>query len=371
MSLTSRDRIRWALAFERPDALPVHESPWPQTLAAWREQGLGPDADPADVFGWDLESMYLDTSPRFPQRVLGREGNRITYEDRYGYTLTKEEGVASTIRFHSHVTKDRGAWPEVKRRLVLSEDPDAPARIDEASYFGHFAPYPSWHEARNLFDRIRARERYLLFTAYGPWEATWRHRGLTELLLDTAEDPEWVQEMAEAYTTLLLDVLARSLAEGMRPDGVFLCEDLGMKTGPLMAPAGWRKILKPSLQRIGAFLEDEGIRFWLHTDGNVMSLLDDLVDCGVRVLNPLEVRAGMDIHAVRKRFGKRLACFGNLDAQAMSGPIEVLQKELRLKVPLAREGGFILHSDHSCPPAVTLDRYRWILDEARRTFHAP
>lgn len=363
--MTSRERVQAAVAFEPPDALPVHESPWEQTLARWREEGLRED-DPADVFGWDIEMMYIDPSPRFPMKVLERKDGMITYEDRFGYTCCKEDGISSTMHFVSHLNTGPEAWANMKSRFCL--DPEAPARIDDRSYFGHFDPYPSWEEARAKYDRMRAHGRYILFMVYGPWEAMWRHRGMTDLLLDVALQPDWVIEMAETYQGLVIDVLRRCIDLGIQPDGVFAADDLGSTHGPLMSPAMWGELFKPQLERMGAFLREHGIAYWMHSDGAIMSLLDDLVDVGVQVLNPLEVKAGMDAPAIRERYGKRLAMYGNLAATTLAGPETALTTSLERLVPLAREGGYILHTDHSCPPDVSLERYRWMLQKAQSIF---
>jgi len=366
-----RQRIKSALAFERPDSLPCHETPWEQTLAAWRAQGLPDDVSIEDHFGFDLSFMFLDTSPRFEQKILKRDGGMITYEDRFGYTLEKAEGISSTIDFQEHRTASPEAWDAIKPRFVLDTDPAEPARVDDTSYFGHFAPYPTWDEARRKYDRLREKGRYMLFMFYGPWEATWRHRGMENLLFDTAEDPEWVRDMADTYQDLVVAVLARCLDEGLRPDGIFAADDLGMTTGPLIAPRSWRALFKPAVARLGSFVRKEGIDFWMHSDGAIEPLIDDLVDCGVQVLNPLEVKAGMDTVGLRKRYGRNLSFFGNIGAAAMAGPQSVIEEELERKIPLAREGGFIMHSDHSCPPDVSLERYTWILERARAIFARP
>lgn len=86
------------------------------------------------------------------------------------------------------------------------------------------------------------------------------------------------------------------------------------------------------------------------------------------MLNPLEAKAGMDVVELRKRYGSRLAFYGNIDATKMAGPREVIESELRRKIPMARNGGYVFHSDHSCPPDVTLERYQWILNTARAIF---
>lgn len=366
--MTHRERIKAALRFERPDELPCNESPWEQTLAAWRRQGLPADVSLVDYFDFDICMMYLDTSPRFEQKIIDRRGGQITYEDRFGYTLTKADGIASTIHFREHKTTDRAAWEQIRPRFALSADPAATARIDDASYFGHFAAYPTWDEVVAKYRRLQATGRYMLLMFYGPWEATWRHRGMQALLLDVALDPDWVREMAETYQELVLAVLGRCIDLGMKPDGVLAADDLGSSTGPLMSPASWRRIFQPAVARLGEFLRQHGVDFWIHSDGAMAPLIDDLLDCGMQVLNPLEAKAGMDVVALRERYGRRLAFYGNIDATKMSGPLAALETELRRKVPVARDGGYILHSDHSVPPQVTFERYRWLVKTAREVF---
>jgi RimK family alpha-L-glutamate ligase len=71
----------------------------------------------------------------------------------------------------------------------------------------------------------------------------------------------------------------------MRPDGFFMFEDLGWRQSMLISPDQWRTFLKPAVAQLGQFLREEGIDFWVHSDGAVIPVIPDLIDCGVRVLN--------------------------------------------------------------------------------------
>jgi len=362
-----RQRVNAAIAFEPPDQLPCAESFWDGTIDQWQREGM-PRVDPADYFDLDLADMSLDASPRLDLEILDRSGGMITYRDRFGYTVRKQDGISASMEFSDHVTTDHEAWDRIKPRFALSPDPDEPARIDDASYFAHFDAYPSWDEAAAKYRRLRETNRYLLFNAYGPWEATWRHRGMDKLLMDIALEPDWVREMADTYVDLVVAILDRCLGLGMKPDGMFLIEDLGSTRSLLFSPASWRATLGPAFGRLGEFLGRHGIHFWMHSCGAVGPILDDLVERGLNVLNPLQVAAGMDAVELRTRFGRRLAFFGNIDVHKMTGPEGPIYDELRRKVPLAREGGFIFHSDHSVPPTVSLARYEWLLRTARELF---
>ena len=366
-SMNHRERINAAVAFESPDRLPASESFWDGTIDQWKTEGM-PDVDPLDYFDFDLCHMSLDASPRFEQEVLHRADGMITYRDRFGYTVRKQDGRSGSMEFSDHVTTDRDAWATIKPRFALSLDPNEPARIDDTSYFAHFDPYPSWTEAVAKYQRLRAANRYMLFDFYGPWEATWRHRGMDRLLLDVALDPDWLREMADTYVDLVLAILGRCLELGMKPDGVFLIEDLGSTRSLLFSPASWRATLGPAFGRLGAFLGSHGIHFWMHSCGAIHPIIDDLVERGLNVLNPLQVAARMDAVDLRKRYEKRLAFFGNIDVHKMTGPTDAIEAELRRVVPLARQGGYIFQSDHSVPPTVSFERYSWILKTARDLF---
>jgi uroporphyrinogen decarboxylase len=367
-SARSRRRVADAVRFRPPDRLPCNESLWPDTLESWYTQGLPAGADPADYFDWDIAAMSLDCSPRFDQRVLSIDEPWYTYQDRWGYTATKKRGKASSVHFFDHKTKDRAAWAAHKHRWRLSADPAEPARIDSTSYFEHFEPYPTWAEARQKYLDIYARGRYLLFAAYGPWEATWRHCGYQELLMHTALDPVWVGDMAETHVELTIAVLRRCLQLGMKPDGFLMVEDLAETKGMLFSPASWRSIFKPAVVELGRFLEESGIDFWMHCCGFAEAVFPDLIGAGLQVMNPLQANTGLDVVTLRKKYGSALAFYGNISAVNMSGPREVLAAEIERKIPAARQGGYIFHSDHSLPPDVHFQRYRWVLDTARSCF---
>ena len=363
-----RQRIKAAVNFEKPDQLPCNESPWPDTLALWHSQGLPENIQPEDTFGWDLCSMSLDCSPRFEQKVLSRDNPWYTYQDRWGYTATKKMNQASSVHFFDHKTDSREKWDSHKHRWKFSSDPDEQARIDSASYFEHFDAYPSWQEVLVKYNEIYSQGRYMLFNVYGPWEANWRHCGYEELLMNTALDPSWVTEMAEYHTELVINVMEKSLKMGMKPDGLFLIDDLGGTRGMLFSPDSWRVIFKPSYIRLGDFLTAHNIDFWMHSCGNAELVFPDLIEAGVRVMNPLQASAGLDVVELRKKYGTDLAFYGNISEVKMTGPLDELEEEIRSKVAIAKKGGYIFHSDHSIPPDVDLERYRWILKTARKCF---
>ena len=362
--MNSRQRVKASINFEIPDRIACNDNIWPDTLANWRQQGMSENVSIEDYFQYDISSMFIDCSPRYEQKILDKDGVWYVYQDRYGYSAKKKYGKSSSMHFFDHKTKDKNIWQST-RNLWLLDKQDA-ARIDKASIFEHFDPYPTWNQAFEQYKQIYATGRYMHFVSYGPWEATWRHCGYESLLVNLALEPEWVKEMADTHIDLLISVIKYCLELGMKPDGFFVVEDIAQSKNLLMSPAIWRSVLKPGLKKLGDFLEEYGIDFWMHCCGNIEPLISELIDCNIKVLNPLQVSAGLDALEIRKKFGKKLALYGNIPVASMSGNLQKLEDEIRTKVSLAKLGGYIYHSDHSISPDIDLEQYRWILDTVRK-----
>ncbi len=118
-------------------------------------------------------------------------------------------------------------------------------------------------------------------------------RGFDQLMLDFAEEPPELQ--------LLIDtVLAHNLREleailsGAQGDMLYFGDDLGMQAGLAISPARWRRYLKPCYAALYGRCHEAGFSVYMHTDGHIVEIIPDLVDCGVNVINP-QVRAnGLD-----------------------------------------------------------------------------
>jgi hypothetical protein len=116
-------------------------------------------------------------------------------------------------------------------------------------------------------------------------------RGFEELMVDFAEEPPELQ--------LLIDtVLAYNLRQGRiklgdlgdEPQIVYFGDDLGMQNSLPVSPAKWRRYLKPCFCTIYRPFREAGHYVYMHTDGHIVEIIPDLIDCGVNVVNP-QVRA--------------------------------------------------------------------------------
>ena len=116
-------------------------------------------------------------------------------------------------------------------------------------------------------------------------------------------------------------------------------------------------------------MQENGIAFWMHCCGNAEPVFEDLIACGVEVMQPLEAKSGLDVRELRKQYGERLTFWGNINVITMAdGSDEEIEAEIRTKVTPFREagGGYIYHSDHSVPPTVSLERFKRVLDWVKK-----
>jgi uroporphyrinogen decarboxylase len=97
-----------------------------------------------------------------------------------------------------------------------------------------------------------------------------------------------------------------------------------------------------------------------------MPLIPDIVETGIDALNPLEIKAGMDIKALKRDYGKRLVLHGGTNAAIWHKHDEILA-EIERNVPILNEGGgYIFASDHSIPNSVSLETFRDIIAKVKQ-----
>jgi len=120
------------------------------------------------------------------------------------------------------------------------------------------------------------------------------------------------------------------------------------------------------MKRAVDWAHSKGIYTRLHSCGNVMPFVDDFVEIGIDCLNPLEVKAGMDPLALKKKHGDKLVLNGGLNA-AIWGDFDKFEAEMRRLVPeLKKNGGYIFSSDHSVPSSVSLETFRKTVELAKK-----
>ena len=138
--------------------------------------------------------------------------------------------------------------------------------------------------------------------------------------------------------------------------------------GTFVSPKVYRKYVFPWYAKIGQVLENAGIPFIFHSDGNFMAVFNDLADCGVKAIHPIEPQA-MDIVAVKKEYGNRFCIFGNIDLDytLTRGTPEEVDALVKKKIKeLAPGGGYGLSASNSIPDYVKPENFKAMVIAAKK-----
>jgi uroporphyrinogen decarboxylase len=182
--------------------------------------------------------------------------------------------------------------------------------------------------------------------------------GFENLLMAFAAEPDLVKALVELSVDVNLE-LAKGVAR-RGADFVFTGDDYASHQGPFVSPGMFREFLYPGLKRLVVGLKKLGLPIIKHTDGNILPLLDMIVDSGIDCLDPIEPAAGMDIGAIKRQYGDRIALKGNVDcAQTLTFGSErqVVEETKEVIRQAAAGGGLILSSSNSIHSGVKPGNY--------------
>lgn len=191
-------------------------------------------------------------------------------------------------------------------------------------------------------------------------------RGTTQFLMDMVENPRLVHELIEVALSYDLRAMQRMVAAGC--DVVVFGDDYADKNSTLMSPRHFRKFILPGLKRCVDAAHEAGAYVVKHTDGNIMGIIDMIVDTGIDALNPIEPQAGMDIRLIKREYGDRIAIIGNIDCGYLlcQAPVEEVRRVTRETIETAKPGGgFMLSSSNSIHSSVRPESFMAMVETLR------
>jgi len=381
--MPNRERFRALCLGERPGEVPIYDwfnKYWSETPAEWVKKGAPKELLTASGFNayFQLDNIrstqeivcgvnradlkedptqqgpghYLITPPVVPpfERKTIREDERHRWEITFGgqtVEVSKEHPLRMPM-YVDHPVKDRASWNEYKKRL----DPDTPARWPK-----------DWE---GYVRRLNGQDVPTLVLFSGFFGVLREWCGLERLLYWFYDDPALVEEMMDQVLYLDMGVAKRALKD-LRVDFIRFWEDMAYKSGPLISPQMVRKFMAPRYKQMADFFHSQGVDI-LHvdSDGNVDELIPIWLELGINFPWPLEVAAGMDGVALRKKYGKSLILGGHIDKRAFLKGKEALKAEVMAKVPyLCQTGGFFPGLDHAVPPDVPFENFKYFINLLR------
>jgi len=190
--------------------------------------------------------------------------------------------------------------------------------------------------------------------------------GMQGLIMAIVREPELVKSLVEMSVTVNLELAKEVVARGVKI--VYTGDDYAYNKGPLMSPKHFRELFYPGLCRVMQGYKELGLYVIKHTDGNIWSLIDMIIDSGIDCLDPIDPQAGMDLGEVKEKYGRLVALKGNVDCSQLmtfgtpDEVIEATKDALRKGMP---GGGFILSSSNSIHSGVKPENYTAMLQTLR------
>jgi len=357
--MNSRERVLASLSHQEPDRVPIQASFTPEFAWRLREHlGLhsqggdnphgGAEHDLEKILGLDIiqysvgiaNSYYLKEEEEYVCE-WGIKWKRVPYTTPFGV------GHYTEIATHPLATDE----------ALVSYSPPSPHREEL------YAPL------RTILNEFGKTHFILGVTVCTVFEGAWYLRGMDRLLMDMVTDEEKANAVLDIPFYFHLEAARRLTAMGV--DGIWLGDDVGTQRGMLLSPELWRRYLKPRLATICREVKNINphVHIAYHSDGNIYPIIDELIEIGIDILNPVQPRA-MDPAFLKKRYGKNLSFWGTIDEQhtlPFGTPQEVQREVLERLSVMGRDGGFIVAPTHHVQLDTPLENFFAFLETARNS----
>jgi uroporphyrinogen decarboxylase len=349
-ALTSQQRVQRMFERRDHDRVPRFDHYWPETIRRWQGEGLAGNEHAV----WELlQADYCGCCWCWPEVFPGQEHiveqdeQTKVVRDGHGKLLRHWKNKSGTPEHLGFGCETRQVWEEAYRDRLIQNG----VQLDLC-------------DVQRAYRKGREAERWCFLACVEPFEETRALMGDEIALMAMADDPEWVRDVAQTFTDVVILHCDSMMATGIEPDGLWVYGDMAFNHSTVCSPQTYRELIWPEHQRLAQWAHRRGMKCIYHTDGNVQDVIDLYIDAGIDCLQPLEAKAGMDIRALYPRFGDRMAFFGNIDAVIMStNDRDQIETEIRSKLDAGMvTRGYAYHSDHSVPPGVSWPTYQFIID---------
>jgi uroporphyrinogen decarboxylase len=363
MAMKHRERVLTALKHAEPDRCPMQISFTPEFAARLeadlqiRGQGIHNPHGGGNTYELEraLDEDMLLTSVGWVNGYY-QEGYQDVeqYQDEWGVTWR-------TIEY------------QTRFGLGKYTEPFGHPLADEAAIDSYLPPNPYrpelYFEAERVIREYKNEYWIVGVTPTTIFESAWALRGYEQLMMDMAADPAVANRVLDLSYRYHLDVTQQLVRMGV--DMIWLGDDVGGQRAMLMSPKMWRTYLKPRMAELIASLRaiNPQVKIAYHTDGVVYPIIDELIEIGIDVLNPIQPLA-MDPVKLKHDYGDRLCFWGSIDLQHTMpfGSPEDVKKEVRERLnTLGRAGSLIIGPTHNLQLDTPLENFWALVDTIRHT----
>jgi uroporphyrinogen decarboxylase len=373
--MTSRERVQVALNHQEPDRVPLDLGGGVTSLLVDTYENLKTYLDVKDktrLGSRVWQYVFVD------EPVLERLGIDTRYVVEKGPKYPKDKEISGDTFVDE--------WGVVRKKIGyyydIIEHPLKEAQIEDLEKY----PWPDpldpgrtegiLEEAENLHQRtdyaIIGRCSASIF------EQSWYLRGYDQFLIDLITDKEFAHKLLRKLTDIKKIRMKNFLEKvGRYIDVIGVGDDLAIDRGPAISPALYREMVKPYQWELFNLAHSlTKAKLFYHSCGNVYALIEDLIEVGVDILNPVQVSAGDmgDTARLKKQFGEHLCFWGAIDTQKVMpfGSVDEVRREVIRRIrDLAPEGGYVLAAVHNMCPDIPPENICAMFEAGKKYGHYP
>ena len=259
-------------------------------------------------------------------------------------------------------------WDQMSRKEKnLHINDMADIYIQTAQRYGHSAifvhPNPGGFENTQwLLEEIRERtgDEYFIMMHGDVTHSIPDGEHMIDFSVMMYEEPEKLNEQSQRWLDANLERAYQLDRRGHLLDGFALCSDYCFNTAPFFSPDMFDELIVPYLKQGIDEYRKMGYYSIKHTDGNIMPIVDQMVQCGPDALHSLDPQGGVDLAEVSRLYGDRVALIGNVNCGLLqTGSEEECVADVRraLRDGMARGAGYIISTSNSAYTGLPLERY--------------
>jgi uroporphyrinogen decarboxylase len=329
-TLTGAERIFKALQLQESDRVPFYEAPNRKI----REEILPGSSLHEAVEYFDLDAVGVSDRGLPGYRIETLDASHFRNQWGTIMQVTSELDGPHPVEAAIRTEKEFDTWHP--------PDPDEPWRYEMLA---------------ELVKRYKG-QRAIIASFQDPFNVANEVRGAVNHYMDFVKNPDLVDRLAELIRDYYLRYIRNCIKVGA--DIILFGGDYATTKWPMLSNEHFSKHVIPVLKALVDEAKSRGAYFVKHTDGNIIPIIDMIIDTGINGLHPIDPNAGMNLGEVKEKYGHRVCLVGNVDcAYTLTwGTVEEVREDVKRCIKqAARGGGYICMSSNSIHSAVKTENY--------------
>lgn len=348
-----------------------------RVLCALRRDGI-PDKTPFEI-------SWGSFTPRLMKTFREKTGSKLSPEEYYNFDtrfvlpgpsrqISDFTQFFATEDLDDNVSFDEWGIGSVPTRYEIPDYKYHPLKQLTSVEEIHSYPWPDFGEAYR-YEEVATRTREYQDRGYAVcgelyqtiFETAWLMRDMQDFMLDLLLNEELAHAIVENITQIRVKQAQNFAKAGV--DILRLGDDMVSQQGLMMSKETYRVFFKPRIKRIveAAKVVNPDIIIFMHCCGKVEEIIEDFIEAGVEVLNPLQPECN-DLKMIHSKYEDRLSFWGGIGVQSVlhqGSPEDVNAKVRETTEILGKEGGLLLAPAHILDPAIPWENIEAYIDAAK------